>query len=161
MQDLGSEAEQSELSEALVARVRGQMTGCRDVKKLLLCLNVAMHLVHDGERGRGPLPLLMILLGHRFPRVRKATAEQLYLKLMVCEALVPPPNYDKLVELLSVTVWDADDHAAVRSCRGEVCGLLGVAVPQERSKAAGQQRKEEKRPEEFASYASLVKEMGY
>lgn len=166
LQDLGSAHEQQAFSTELVARLRQQMVNCRDVKKLLLILSVAIHLLHEGEGGTAPLPLLMILLGHRFPRVRKATAEQLYLKLLVCESLAAPEqSYDDLIEKLATTVWDAEDFAGLRSVRDEVCACLGVAAPQEKSKGTGVTRKEgaskENRPDEFASYASLVKDVGY
>ena len=57
------------------------------------------------------LKQVVVLLGHRYPRVRKFSAERLYTKLLVCDgvlpAALPPTASDEVSDLLSTVVWDA------------------------------------------------------
>ena len=116
--------------------------------------------------------LLMVLLGHRFPRVRKACAEQLYTRLLLhgdqllAHATVPGAQ-DEVLECLAATCWDTGDLAGVREARDRVCRLMGIAPPAAASAAGagglpGSGRgSKPKKENELASYAALVKEMGY
>lgn len=177
------------LAAGLLARVKRELQGCKDVKKLLACLSVAVHLleplplssspspqsVDDGDGDGGAMRLLMVLLGHRFPRVRKACAEQLYTRLLLhgdqllAHATVPEAQ-DEVLECLAATCWDTGDLAGVREARDRVCRLMGIAPPAAASAGAaagagvlsGSGRgSKPKKEDELASYAALVKEMGY
>ena len=178
------------LATGLLARVKRELQGCKDVKKLLACLSVAVHLLEplplssspspqsdddgdDGDGGGGgTMRLLMVLLGHRFPRVRKACAEQLYTRLLLhgdqllAHATVPGAQ-DEVLECLAATCWDTGDLAGVREARDRVCRLMGIAPPAAASAAGagglpGSGRgSKPKKENELASYAALVKEMGY
>ena len=164
--------------------VKVEMQGCRDVKKLLACLSVTIHLLESGDEGvrRGALAALMVLLGHRFPRVRKATAEQLYLKLLESETLPLPSTggeeeaaaaQDLILEKLSTVVWDGERLSHLRAERDLICERLGLSTPKgsqgdsSARKCRRQQEqenrgsKENRREDELESYGSLVKEAGY
>lgn len=155
--------------------VRGEMSGTKDVKKLNAMLQVIIHALSDnrgmaGECRRKSLNLLSVLLGHRFPRVRKATAEQLYLRVLECgEGLATSTeDYDTAVEVLTSTIWDAEeDLKSIRAKRDQVCVCLGVSPPSAANARAPSEVEvevAERRPrkaDDLASYASLVKEVGY
>lgn len=167
------------LSQGLLSRVKQEMQGCKDVKKLLSCLSVIIHLLAQGDDVRdGAMPAAMILLGHRFPRIRKATAEQLYTKLLLSSDQIlggsgpeGSSQQDEVLESLSLTNWDADDLSNVRHARDAICVLLGVNPPADSSSSSGGGKKkmmngkgsskENQRDDELASYAALVKDVGY
>lgn len=187
---------ESSLARGLLARVRRELHGCKDVKKLLACLSVAVHLLEplpassgdnspsidasdasDNGDG-GAMRLLMVLLGHRFPRVRKACAELLYTRLLLHgDQLLPPlpaahadapgenARQDAVLECLAATCWDTGELAGVREARDRLCRLMGITPPAPvagglsgSGSGAGRGRVKE---DELASYAALVKEMGY
>ncbi len=174
----GSEAD--ELARGLLERVKRELQGCKDVKKLLACLSVAVHLLaplsfaegqEDCETGAGAMRLLMVLLGHRFPRVRKAAAEQLYTKLLLHDQLLKRGGADvqeKALECLGSTGWDTGDLAGVRQARDALCRLLVISPPATAASASasaasgvGGVVRKRQQEDELASYAALVKEMGY
>ena len=76
------------------------------------------------------LTQLSILLCHRFPRVRKATAEKLYEALLTFTErdIVPEDQLDNVMELLSETKWESG-VAELRPVRNKICELAGVPVP--------------------------------
>ena len=172
----GAVEDKGSFAWGLVERVKGELQGCRDVKKMLACLGVAIHLLsplsfepgqEDRLAGAAALRLVLILLGHRFPRVRKAAAEQLYTTFLLHDHLLErrPAAHDEALEALSSTAWDGEDLVDVRRVRDNLCALLVLAPPAaasglSTSESMGVGRKK-KAEDELASYASLVKNMGY
>ncbi|KER24447.1 hypothetical protein T265_07878 [Opisthorchis viverrini] len=71
--------------------------------------------------------LLLVLLGHRYPVIRKSTATKLYECLMVYE-LVDPEATDEIVVLLTETIWESNLDT-VRPIRNKVSELLGLPTP--------------------------------
>ncbi|XWS27418.1 hypothetical protein CRYUN_Cryun26dG0113500 [Craigia yunnanensis] len=51
---------------------------------------------------------LLTFLGHRYPKIRKAAAEQVYLVLLQNGSLVSEEKTDKALEIISETCWDGD-----------------------------------------------------
>jgi tubulin-specific chaperone D len=155
--------------QSLHLKIQAEIQGCRDIKKILLCVVLLVHLLSDGDTFKPgpPLSTIMVLLGHRFPRVRKAAAEQLYIKLVECDAPEAlSETYDDILEKLSTSIWDADNLGGVRGERDALCALFGLAPP-ERVKDTGRDSvqnkggKENRRGETLETYAALVKDAGY
>ena len=74
---------------------------------------------------------LMVLLCHRFPRIRRAAASGLFETLLTHGELegVSEEALEKAQALLGDTDWN-EAVDSVRPVRDEVCGALGVPVPQ-------------------------------
>ena len=162
--DLGSAEESSNFAQTLLPRLKTELRGCKDPKKLVAILMVLGHLLVVTDTTRPPvLSTIMILLGHRFPRVRKAAAEQLYLRLLELEDMMEGDNYDKVLETLSTTVWDGEDLKRVREERDAVARLLGLEPPTASTveSTGGKENKNRQKSDDLESYASLVKEAGY
>lgn len=159
--DLGSIDEATAFSQSLLPRLKAEVSGCKDVKKLMAVLMVLGHLVVLADATRpSVLSSMMLLLGHRFPRVRKATAEQLYLRLMELEDM-SDDSHEGALEKLSGVVWDDDDLKKVREERDTIAKLLGVTAPTAASSSNIKGETRRQASDDLESYASLVKEAGY
>lgn len=92
------------------------------------------------------------MLGHRFPRVRRFTADHLYVRLMeendvVCNKLA--------IELLLEAPWEADMNLdETRELNGRFAEMIGITLSWEQQ--SSEATKKERIVDEFASYASLV-----
>ena len=103
----------------------------------------------------------MTLLGHRYPRVRRAAAEQFYVKLLENDGAAAtrrPECVDRVTQLLLEVAWDGDLNPPddVRGARNRVSDLLGVVL--RRRERNGPETGKSSLPltDEFESYASLV-----
>jgi len=164
--DLGSHEETATFSNALLPRLKAEMKGCKDPKKIMAILMVLGHVLVLTDTTRSAvLSTLMILLGHRFPRVRKASAEQLYLRLLELDDLTDGNTYDGVLDVLSTTVWDGEDMKKAREERDTVAKSLGLEPPTVSSSQSdgtvGKENKHKSRSDDLESYAALVKEAGY
>jgi hypothetical protein len=92
------------------------------------------------------------MLGHRFPRVRRFTADHLYVRLMEENDVVC--NHVAL-ELLLEAPWDADMNLdETRELTKRFAEMIGIALLWE--KQSIEATKKDQTVDEFASYASLV-----
>ncbi|KAF7825369.1 Tubulin-folding cofactor D [Senna tora] len=107
---------------------------------------------------------LLTFLGHRYPKIRKASAEQVYLVLLQNENLVAGDKMEKALEVISETSWDSDMDLAKHK-RLELYNMLGLEVGQILKNSEGASRKtNSKKPidlDENASYSSLVESAGF
>ena len=133
---------------------------------------------------RALLRAVLLLLGHRYPRVRKAAADALYVHFLtygdpleggeVAEGGGGGVGGDgggngegeaRLVEverLLTGTAWLADLEAAVRPAQARLLLLFGLDPPRAGERQPGERAaRAAPEPEEEDSYAALVKELGY
>eukprot|EP00899_Mesostigma_viride_P006535 jgi/Mesvir1/15883/Mv02791-RA.1 len=153
---------------ALLALVRKETSGCKDVAKLMLISTVICHISEAPQPARGQsLQALLNLLVFRYPKVRKHCAEALYLRLLSMDSEdMPPeesgmPSIGDALEILSETAWDAP-VAEVKTKRDLLYGCLGVEPPASEVKAAtGTQATTVHKKAQDGGYASLVEEAGY
>jgi hypothetical protein len=115
------------------------------------------------------LAALLLLLAHPFPRLRKATAERLYVRLLVEEG--DAQGTLEAVALLADTQWESE--AAARAARTTLAAALLVEEPAEDAwgaaagvgggAAAGAREGGggAGAPESFDSYGALAREAGY
>ena len=159
-----------DFSSKLMAQLRMECRGCRDVQRLVAAVSVALGLlVSDQTRvvQEDVLPFLMIMLAHRYPRVRRWTAEQLYVHLLEGGCAVSGScngrGIDRVMELLMEVSWDddLDSPGNVRDSRNCVADFLGIQLSEKERN--GMQKKAIQKTgaiDEFASYASLVDAAG-
>jgi len=130
----------SEFGTRLYDALRDEIQKCTAVPKLSAGIAVLVGLLpSDTHTQSRTLKALLLFLAHRFPKVRKLTAERLYTRLLVYEEMVDEEKvrgggslhllhcsltdmllvcwhqcgqYDLVLEKLSDTAWDAP----VRSC---------------------------------------------
>ncbi|KAL9429999.1 hypothetical protein AB3S75_025391 [Citrus x aurantiifolia] len=108
---------------------------------------------------------LLNFLGHRFPKIRKASAEQVYLVLLQNGNILEEDKTEKALEIIGETCWEGDMNV-VKHQRLELYNLagvgVGVGVLNNTNKITNDDG--EKWPtatDEHASYSSLVGSCGF
>jgi len=155
----------NDFAKELGLRVRREASNCVDMKRLMAIVPVALNVLHcvDLDTNSTTMLFLMRFLAHRYPRIRRHTAEQLYIKLIEDSTAVHAPiGLDEATELLSQTNWNNDlgPPGNVRELRNKVAELLGVALT-EKDRQGPAVKQVVKATDEFASYASLVSTAGF
>lgn len=104
----------------------------------------------------------MTMLLNPYPRVRRYTAEQLYVKLAEDGDIMFDGNecLDEANQLLLTTIWheEQDPRGQLSVCRNRIADLLGIVLTEEernvKIRNGGASRSAPK--DEFESYSSLV-----
>ncbi|KAJ6675529.1 BETA-TUBULIN COFACTOR D [Salix viminalis] len=103
---------------------------------------------------------LLTLLGHRYPKIRKASAEQVYIVLLQNGNLVPEDKMEKALEIISDTCWDGDVDAT-KLQKLELYEMAGVELGLPVKPGDKLPKKEPATNDENASYSSLVGSSGF
>jgi len=164
----GNHVATGNFSSSLMAQLRLECKGCRDVQRLLAAVSVALGLLVSDQVSvvqKDVLPFLMIMLAHRYPRVRRWTAEQLYVHLLEGTSATNTggESIDQAMQLLMEVSWDDDlDYPGnVRESRNCVADALGIPLTEkERNGIQKKATKNNAAIDEFESYASLVDAAG-
>jgi len=105
---------------------------CGDPNKIMTSADVFCQLLQAGDNNtvKKCLTQLSIFLCHKFPRVRKSTAEKLYEAILTFadKEIVPDENLETVMELLTESQWD-DSVENLRPIRNKICDLVGVPAP--------------------------------
>lgn len=101
------------------------------------------------------------MLAHPFPRVRRFTADQLYMRLLEDSMIVSDQhNVDGAMELLLNTPWDADfELCNFRETRNQAAHMVGICLPLDKKLVERVVKKQGSIVDEYESYASLVGEV--
>jgi len=123
----------------LFALCKTEIARCADPNKLMSSCDVFCSLlqVRDMATVKKCLVQLAIFLCHKFPRIRKTTADKMYEALLTYadREIVPEEQLDEVMELLSDTRWDGSVEE-LKPIRNKICGLMNVSVPMQLKKAA-------------------------
>ncbi|GAV78658.1 TFCD_C domain-containing protein [Cephalotus follicularis] len=107
---------------------------------------------------------LLAFLGHRYPKIRKASSEQVYLVLLQNGSLMADDRMEKAVEIISETCWEGEIEAAKqqRAKLYDMAGLDMGLVLKTGNKVSNQNgQKGTIVADENASYSSLVESSGF
>jgi hypothetical protein len=118
-------------STVLLLHLKEEETQCKDVHRLFAIITVALGLLRGNYTERDALEFVcQIMLAHRFPRVRRFTAEHFYVRLLESPELVGDGGGDDnhpALELLLNNPWDGDlDETKVKEMAKEVAETLGL-----------------------------------
>jgi len=153
----------------LFEQCQEELKKCSDVNKISTAIDVICGLLAaEGPVQKRALSKLLILLCHRYPRVRKLTAEKIYTGLLAVDGVIPEANEDEVSTILTTTLWDAELPQA-REHRNRICNLVGVAVPKKKAKsaaataaaAAAAAAARAAKQDDLESYKDLVDRSGY
>uniref|UniRef100_A0A7I4D1R8 Tubulin-specific chaperone D n=1 Tax=Physcomitrium patens TaxID=3218 RepID=A0A7I4D1R8_PHYPA len=110
--------------------IKSNLKGCRDVSKLLAAINVLSHFALWREPARSnALEQLLVLLGYRYPRVRKVCAEQVYLLLIQRgDEILGADDVEIALELIGETSWDGRIEE-IREKRAQLFDLFNLERP--------------------------------
>ncbi|XP_053425237.1 tubulin-specific chaperone D [Nycticebus coucang] len=114
----------------LLALCKEEIKKSKDTQKLQSSVAVFCGMVQfRGHTRRQALLQLCLLLCHRFPLIRKATASQVYEMVLTYSDVVDADVLDQVLTVLSDTAWESE-LAVVRVQRNHLCDLLCVPQPQ-------------------------------
>ncbi|MCL7043675.1 hypothetical protein MKW94_029328 [Papaver nudicaule] len=107
---------------------------------------------------------LLTFLGHRYPKIRKACADQVYLVLLQNGNVIAEDKMERALEIVSETCWEGDIQETKQQKLQlfEIAGLELGSLPQSSNKDS-KRDSERKRSvaDENASYSSLVDSSGF
>ncbi|XAR54139.1 hypothetical protein NMG60_11029152 [Bertholletia excelsa] len=107
---------------------------------------------------------LLTFVGHRYPKIRKASAEQVYLVLLQNGGLVAEDKMEKALEVISETCWEGDIEQAKQQ-RLQLYDVAGLDSSQflktSREISSEDGKKRSSVSDENASYSSLVGSAGF
>ncbi|RCV42198.1 hypothetical protein SETIT_9G197000v2 [Setaria italica] len=154
----------SEFYSGLVDSVGSELKGSKDFTKLCAGLSILGYISSqsDGTCTKA-FSQLLTFLGHRYPKIRKAAADQVYLVLLQNDDLIPSENIDKTQELLAETCWEGNLEEA-RCKRSQINEMAGFRIAtslkseNQETRAAVQNAVS---TDENKSYSSLVDFSGY
>ncbi|CAG5136570.1 unnamed protein product [Candidula unifasciata] len=116
--------------DRIVDMVRAELHKCGKPQKIMAGADVYCGMLQfEGSPRTRSLTQLMVLLCHRYPRVRKTTADKLYEALLTYDDAVPEENSAEVMAILSDTIWDTQELAEIREKRNTLCDLLGIKRP--------------------------------
>ncbi|KAJ4829972.1 hypothetical protein Tsubulata_925447 [Turnera subulata] len=141
-----------------------ELKGSKDFTKLYAGIAILGYIasVSDPVNARA-FSHLLFLLAHRYPKIRKASAEQVYLVLLQNGDLVPEDKLDKALEIISETCWDGDIEAA-KDRRLELFEIAGLETAMVKTADKVSNRNDTKGPttnDENSSYSALVGSSGF
>ena len=143
----------------LIDAVRAELYSSRDISKLLAGCACLSHFVRSANEGLHKSSTLgmLALLANRFPRVRSATAEHMYLALLSLHE----PSRDDLdaMRLLSSNCWDAPT-SATKDVRKRLYAAFGLELPPFMLKECSRAAKA-KAVDGEGNYAALVHDVGF
>ncbi|CAI9769528.1 unnamed protein product [Fraxinus pennsylvanica] len=106
---------------------------------------------------------LLSFLEHRYPKIRKSAAEQVYLVLLENVNLMSEDKVDKAVEIITETCWEGDIEEA-KSRRLRLCDMANIKTEQILKATNAELNKivrQTPTADENASYSSLVGSAGF
>ncbi|KAM1026785.1 hypothetical protein ACFX2A_040629 [Malus domestica] len=143
-----------------------ELKGSRDFSKLYAGIAILGYIASVSESiNTRAFSHLLSFLGHRYPKIRKASAEQVYLVLLQNEGLVAETKVEKALEIISETCWEGDMEAA-KIRRLELYDIAGLDTDILRKASSRESNKDSNRKpttttDENASYSSLVESSGF
>ncbi|CAJ1977590.1 unnamed protein product [Sphenostylis stenocarpa] len=140
-----------------------ELKGSKDFSKLYAGIGILGYIASAQEPiNMKAFSQLLDFLGHRYPKIRKASAEQLYLVLLENGNLVAEDKINKALEIISESCWDGDVDLA-KYQRLKLYEIVGLEV-RPLNNTDGTSRKTSTKKitnlDENASYSSLVESSG-
>ncbi|KAL5728185.1 hypothetical protein ACHQM5_001298 [Ranunculus cassubicifolius] len=154
--------EGSEFCGGVLDSLSSELKGSKDFTKLYTGISILGYISSiTNEIHSRAFAQLVAFLGHRYPKIRKACADQVYLVLLQNESVVDSEKIDKAMEIISETSWEGDVEE-VKSQRSEFYELAGLEMGVVgRNTGLGRRIARKGAGDENASYSSLVDSSGF
>ncbi|KVH89203.1 Armadillo-like helical [Cynara cardunculus var. scolymus] len=162
---LHMEAETQVFCAGVLESLTTELKGTKDFSKLYAGIAILGYIASILE----PINIqafshLLSFLTHRYPKIRKACAEQVYLVLIQNGDLVAEENLENALEIVSECCWEGDMEEAKHQ-KLKLCGLANLDAEQllmHRSQISGKASERKPRADdENESYSSLVGSAGF
>jgi hypothetical protein len=144
----------------LVEAIRHECFSSKDIPKLVTGSACLAHFIgaDDNVVHESATNGLLALMANRFPRVRCAAAEHLYIALLAIAE--PSRETESATGILSSNSWDAPP-STMKDARKSIYALLGLDLPAFMLKASRKTPDRRAVDGENLTYASLVGDTGY
>ncbi|XP_033109918.1 tubulin-specific chaperone D-like isoform X2 [Anneissia japonica] len=101
----GMEGKQNSFSLALLEVCKKEILKTKDIQKMLCSVDVFCDLLlFKGETQSKAFSQILIFLGHKYPMIRKSTANKLYETLLMFDDLTPEENQEEILTILGDTM---------------------------------------------------------
>ncbi|XP_047319767.1 tubulin-folding cofactor D [Impatiens glandulifera] len=159
---LNMEAQTVVFCNGILESLNVELKGTKDFSKLCSSISILGYIASiPCSSNLEAFSRLLTLIGHRFPKIRKASAEQVYLVLLQNSSIIAEDKTDKALEIISETCWEGDIEEAKRQ-RSELKAMAGLEETP--TQVIISKNYNDKKPiiiDENASYASLVDSSGF
>ncbi|KAL3814931.1 hypothetical protein ACJIZ3_016199 [Penstemon smallii] len=142
-----------------------ELRGTKDFSKLHAGIAILGYIASISESiNTKAFSHLLTFLSHRYPKIRKSAAEQVYLVLLENGNLMTEDKLDEATEIITETCWEGDVEEAKRR-KLKLCDMANLGTSQlvysgnEESKKTVEKRVVS--ADENASYSSLVGSVGF
>ncbi|KAK1326064.1 hypothetical protein QJS10_CPA01g02700 [Acorus calamus] len=159
---LNTENHSTEFCAGLLDALVVELKGSKDFSKLYTGISILGYIASILEPIKfRAFSQLLTFLGHRYPKIRKASADQVYLVLLQNGNLVAEDRLDRALEVISETSWEGDveDARCQRSQLYEMSGLEMVSSLKITNKPS--EKKSRATADENEGYSSLVGFRGF
>ncbi|KAK7112957.1 hypothetical protein V1264_012329 [Littorina saxatilis] len=113
----------------LLELVKKEISRSGDPNKLMAAADVFCGMLQfPGTACSKSLLQLCVFLCHKYPRIRKTTANKVYEAVLTYDEVAPPESLDEILTILSETKWD-EDVEQLRPIRNNLCDLFGIGQP--------------------------------
>ncbi|XP_064631800.1 tubulin-specific chaperone D-like isoform X2 [Lineus longissimus] len=127
--DMYGERESDEFPLKLLTQCKEEIARSCDPQKIMSSADVFCGLLQFAGQTRQKASIqLMIFLCHKYPRVRKTTANKLYEAVVTFDDIIADEHLDEVMTILSDTLWD-NPVEELRPIRNQLCDLIGVPKP--------------------------------
>ena len=127
-------AGRTDFGDRLISVLKAEMTKCSQYQKLTFIVNVFSALLLSQIYAVHQICLknLLVFLGHKFPRLRKHTADQLFENILITPTLMehlPDENQEKIQSLLTDFDWTMSEMQSARDTRNLINEMFGLPPP--------------------------------
>ncbi|XP_051132533.1 tubulin-folding cofactor D [Andrographis paniculata] len=139
-----------------------ELKGTKDFSKLYSGITILGYIASiSGPVNTKAFSHLLTFLSHRYPKIRKYAAEQVYLVLLGNGALMSEDKLDEATEIITETCWEGDLEEAKRR-RLQICQMAKIEIATRTVNVTGAKptNVSEER-DENATYSSLVGSAGF
>ncbi|KAF5184838.1 Tubulin-specific chaperone d [Thalictrum thalictroides] len=159
---LNMEIHGSDFCAGILDSLFTELKGSKDFSKLYTGISILGYVASVSHQiNSRAFSQLLSFLGHRYPKIRKASADQIYLVLLQNENVIAGDTIDKALEIISETCWEGDIEEAKhqRSQLYDLAGLdMGMVI---KTKESIKHDVKKATTDENASYSSLVGSSGF
>lgn len=150
--------DQHPFSLELVKLVKNEIQSTKDIMKLMASNYVfCWCLLFEQPVRNAAYQELLLLLANRYPKLRKVTASELYVRIMTDEFIAPKDSVENLLNILSETKWDAEDLDAIGTQVEKIYEFLNIDKPTAQIKVLPPTANKN----DDMGYDDLVREAGY
>lgn len=161
---LNMEDHSLDFGTAILSSLAIELKGSKDFTKLCTGLSILGYVVSFAEPiNSKALSQLLFFLGHRYPKIRKAAADQVYLVLLQNGNIVAEDQMEKALEVLAETCWEGvlEESKLGRLQLYEIAGLEPAAALKSSGTTTNKSSGKNVVVDENASYSSLVDSSGF